>query len=641
VHLVEPGGRVCSGALAVFTALSKAPGRGWLAAAYQRIPGFAAASEAAYRAVAAHRGAAEKVTRLLWGSDPAPSTYFLSARLFRRGLGLIFFAAFLSLGIQVDGLIGRDGILPSGAFLEQARSELGPAAYRLVPTLCWLSPGDGFLHALCGGGLALSLLLVFDIAPAAALVLLWAFYLSLVSVGQVFLQYQWDALLLEISLLTIFLTPLRLRAGPGREPSPPAAALFLLRWLLFRLMFSSGIVKLASGDPSWRSLTALTHHYETQPLPTPIAWYAHRLPTGFHAFSTLVMFSVEILAPFFLFAPRRLRHAAAAVIGGLEILIALSGNYAFFNFLTLALCLLAFDDRALAPLVGAAPAASASAGPLRRRAGNVAAGILFALSLIPVAALLRPARWPRTVLRIYGVVEPFQSVNGYGLFAVMTTSRSEIVVEGSRDGREWRAYEFRWKPGDLRRRPRFVEPHQPRLDWQMWFAALGGYRENPWFVELLRRLLEGSPPVLRLLGRNPFPDSPPRYIRATVYDYRFTDFPTRRRTGHWWRRTPIGPYCPVFTRNFSGVARSDGIDLQEVRGPAPAAGTGDDDHPVAAGEQAALPEGSEGVGDHPVRVFRHREGEARHTGKQRRAAARFIPARDGVNGPPPEEFREE
>ncbi len=472
----------------------------------------------------------------------------VSARLFRRALGLVFFAAFLSFWVQADGLIGRRGILPSAARLEEAHREAGAAAYRLLPTLCWLAPGDGMVHALCAAGAICSLILVFDVAPAACLFLLWAFYLSLATVAQPFLDFQWDGLLLESALLALFLAPWR---GGKRASPPPRSGILLLRWLLFRLMFSSGVVKLASGDPAWRSLTALTHHYETQPLPTRIGWYAHQLPPACQRLSVLAMVAIELVVPFFLFAPRRLRHAAAAAIALLQVAIALTGNYAFFNFLTIALCLLAFDDRALArlrPRGEPVPPPPAAPRPAALRALRPAlAGAAFGLSLVPMAALLRPRRWPAPVLAAYGAVEPLRSFNSYGLFAVMTMTRPEILIEGSRDGETWIPYEFRWKPGDPNRAPAFVAPHQPRLDWQMWFAALGEERDNPWFLAFLRRLLEGSPPVLRLLARDPFPGGPPRYVRATLYDYRFTDFAARRRTGAWWVREPIGPYGPVVT----------------------------------------------------------------------------------------------
>jgi hypothetical protein len=462
--------------------------------------------------------------------------------LFHGVLGGVYLVAFASLWVQVDGLIGSRGILPAERLLAWARAQVGVERYWLLPTLCWLSGSDTALHLLCAGGVALAIALMFDLAPALALALLWAFYLSLANVGQVFLQYQWDSLLLETGFLAIFFAPLALRPRPSDEPSP--IALWLLRWLAFRLFFESGLVKRLSGDPTWRDLSALRYHYETQPLPTWVGWYAHQLPGWFQTVSCALVFVIELAVPLLIFAPRRLRNAAAVALLGLQLLIALTGNYGFFNLLAAALCIPLLDDRALPrrlfPLV---PSASGS------RAWHQAV-------LIPVAALsvgvsglelagslgLRP--WPQPAVALYRAVAPFSSINSYGLFAMMTTSRPEVTIEGSDDGIDWSPYVFRWKAGELGRAPAFVAPHQPRLDWQMWFAALGTCEENPWLVQLMLRLQQASPPVLGLLELNPFPHAPPRLIRAMLYDYRFTDLATRRRDGTWWLRTLRGPYCP-------------------------------------------------------------------------------------------------
>jgi hypothetical protein len=379
-----------------------------------------------------------------------------------------------------------------------------------------------------------------------ALFVCWAFYLSLSIGGQEFLEFQWDLLLLETGFLALWLAPVRrLRFGLSLEA--PRIVRALLLWLLFRLMFSSGLVKLASGDPNWRNLTALTYHYWTQPLPPWTAWFLDKLPLGFQKFSCLLMFAVELLAPFLIFAPRRLRLVGAAAMAGLEALIAATGNYAFFNLLTIALCVLLVDDasfpsrfRRRAPPDARPPRGAWSPWVLY----PVAAALLVTSSLHFFAGTLRwRLPWPAFTISLARAAIPFRSVGNYGLFMVMTTTRPEILVEGSADGATWLPYEFRWKPGDVNRRPAFVAPHQPRLDWQMWFAALGRCEENPWFTLFQRRLFEGSPPVLRLLARNPFPDAPPRFLRTTMYAYRFTDSETRRRTGAWWRRERIGPYC--------------------------------------------------------------------------------------------------
>ena len=482
-----------------------------------------------------------------------PPTYAVSSRVFLRLLGAAYGFAFWSLGVQILGLVGRRGILPAADLLEAAHRQFGAGALWQCPTLCWLSTSDLFLRTLCLAGAGLAVLVVLDVAPAPLLAALLVLYLSLTTVCQEFLWFQWDSLLLEAGFLGILLAPLRLR--PSRQPEPPdALARWLLWWLLFRLMCSSGVVKLASGDPAWRTLTALTYHYETQPLPTWIGWWAHQLPSWFQRFSCAVMFAVELIAPWCIICPAPVRRAGCATLITLQLLIAMTGNYAFFNLLTIALCLLLLDDavwpQAMRPAAPDGPS-TVPPGPRRwPRAVILPIGaVLLALSSVPLRLLARTRLNRRDAVAVlYGALEPLRLVNTYGLFAVMTTTRHEIVLEGSRDGRAWQAYEFRYKPGEVRRAPGFVAPHQPRLDWQMWFAALGPYQENPWFLRLCARLLEGSPDVRALLASNPFPEDPPRYLRAVFYTYHFTDPTTRRASGAWWRRDPDGLYCPVLAR---------------------------------------------------------------------------------------------
>jgi hypothetical protein len=352
--------------------------------------------------------------------------------------------------------------------------------------------------------------------------------------------YQWDALLLEAGFLAIFL-------GSSRM------LIWLFRWLLFRLMFLSGAVKLLSGDISWRSFTALPVHYESQPLPTPLAWYFYQLPGWFHHFSVGVVFFVELFVPFLVFAPRRVRFFAAGCIAFLQIIIALTGNYAFFNILTIALCLFLLDDKflsRLSPKALTAWIANRDKHPrwpfFHKAVCRAVVTLVIFVSGYQLLGIFAHASWAPAELAVRAVA-PFQIVNTYGLFAVMTTSRPEIIVEGSNDNQTWLAYEFKYKPGDLARRPAWVAPHQPRLDWQMWFAALGDYRSDPWTVQLMVKLLQGSPAVLRLFAKNPFPASPPRYVRALVYDYSFTTAAERRANGNWWRRELKGEYLPVLS----------------------------------------------------------------------------------------------
>jgi len=560
VQLIEVDGAVHSGAEAVFRALAQDSKWQWPLGFYEQSPSFAKIAEWAYRLIAANRAFFSLLTRWFWGRHIEQPGYFLIRWIFLRSLGVIYLVAFVSLWTQISGLIGHNGILPTDQFIPAVKQQcdeqgIGVERYHLLPTLCWFNCSDGFLNFQCAAGTILSVLLILGIAPAPSLVLLWLIYLSLVTVGRDFLGFQWDNLLLEAGFLGIFFAPLQLIPKPSREAPPSRLFLWLLRLLLFKLMFSSGCVKLLSGDPTWRNLTALTFHYQTQPLPTWLGWYANQLSLWFQKFSCAVMFGIELGAPFIIFTPRRLRFLGCAAIGSLQILILLTGNYTFFNWLTLALCLLLLDDFVLERVVprefsrcfspNSQPSILNCSLRWPRPLIMVLTVIILSASSFQLAAtlgcrssLLAPFGW------VAGQLAPFRTVNNYGLFAVMTTERREIIIEGSDDGVNWLPYEFKYKPGDVNRRPAFVAPFQPRLDWQMWFAALGDYRENPWFVQFCQSLLKGSPDVVALLEKNPFPDKPPHYIRAEFYDYHFTSFAERRATGSWWKREFIGEYLP-------------------------------------------------------------------------------------------------
>ena len=581
VHLVETDGLVYSGAEAAFRALAHGPHGSFLPELYLRHPIFARLTEGGYRFVAQHRVLFSRLTRIGWGRDVHPSTYTLVRWVFLKGMGVIYLVAFLSIWVQLMGLVGSSGILPATVTMFGYRQEanalkLGWHRYHAVPTLCWFSASDAFLRAHCVAGTTLAFLLLLGIAPAPCLFLLWLVYLSLCVVCREFLSFQWDNLLLETGFLAIFFAPVQILPRLSSAPPPSKLVLWLLRWLLFRLMLSSGLVKLLSGDPTWRNLTALKFHYETQPLPTWVGWYAHQLADPVQRASTLLMFLVELALPFLIFAPRRVRQIPCVGFILLQILILLTGNYCFFNLLTILLCLVLLDDAALLlvvprkwrPLFQRAQPANDNppepaeqppatthiappASPYRRWPIQVTFPLTCIAVLIPMmqfAALLRfHAPWPSPLMTLYSWVAPLRTFNNYGLFAVMTTNRDEIILQGSNDGKTWVDYEFKYKPGDQKRRPGFVAPHQPRLDWQMWFAALGNYQQNLWFVEFCVRVLNGSPQVLSLLKDNPFPNAPPRYLRAVVYRYHFTGLAERHRTGAWWRREPKGEYVPVLS----------------------------------------------------------------------------------------------
>jgi lipase maturation factor 1 len=316
----------------------------------------------------------------------------------------------------------------------------------------------------------------------------------------------------------------------------------LLKFLLFKLTVMSGMVKLTSGDDCWWNLTALDYHYWSQPLPTVFAWWADKSPDWFKHFSVAFCLVVEIIVPFFIWAPRRPRLIAAGLMIFLQIAIGLTGNYCFFNLLTIALCLLLIDD-------SVTTTARPAVAPYHKLSAYSAIAVIVVT--LPINAWLvftafKPdAEWPRPIAAVQRHLQAFQIVNGYGLFRVMTKDRLEIVIEGSGDGIDWLPYEFKWKPGDVMRRPGWCAPHQPRLDWQMWFAALGTARENRWFVDLIIRLLQGSRDVNRLLAKNPFRHEPPRYIRAVFYRYRFTTLSEHRQTGAWWKRQELREYFPA------------------------------------------------------------------------------------------------
>lgn len=540
VQFIDADGTISKGAEAVFRSLKYA-NKKWMLWCYEKIPGFAAISEWFYQLVASHRSLFSSITRLLWGEDLTPSTYVVSSWIFLRAVALIYLIAFLSLEVQVKGLIGSNGILPTREFLNYAYQRLGEQAYTIVPTIFWFKSTDLFLQLVCWSGVFFSVLLLIGFAQPLMLIVLWMLYLSLSSVCRDFLSFQWDVLLLEAGFLAIFMSPLRIMSA--RFSQPTALILFLQRWLLFRLMFSSGVAKLLSGDPTWRNLTALNYHYETQPLPTWIGWYFSHLPQLFHKTSVVMMFVVEVFLPFLIFAPRRLRIISFYGMVALQVLILLTGNYAFFNLLTISLCFLLLDDA----FYSAKLREKVRITKLQWPKLIIFPLFIFLLiaSLIQMSITLRSDVMPSSMLRWFEYVEPFRTVNRYGLFAVMTTSRPEIIIEGSDDQIEWKSYEFKYKPGDLKSKPSFVEPHQPRLDWQMWFAALGNYQQNPWFVSFCQKLLEGSPDVLSLLAKNPFPSKPPHYLRAMVYQYHFTDLKTKSQQGFWWRRDIEGSYLPV------------------------------------------------------------------------------------------------
>jgi predicted DCC family thiol-disulfide oxidoreductase YuxK len=577
-RLILPDGTHLRGAASVLRLMAFDPAWTWRApwVLYRYVPPLRPVAELGYRVVAGHRRWAGTVTHWLWGGRPRSSTFGLAAWLLLRAMGLAYLVAFASLLPQIDGLAGPNGILPVPEFLAAVRQALGsgPAAWWRVPTLAWIGgSAEAFLPLLAGAGILAALLLLLNLLPRTAAIAAWLLYLSLDVAGQVFLSYQWDALLLEAGLLTVLLT-FCLPRSRGRffaTAAPAFGLVWLFWWLFFRLNFESGLVKLASGDPSWRHLTALSYHYETQPLPNPLSWFAFQLPAWFQHASTLGVLVIELGAPVLVLLPRRLRFAGAGAIIALQTAILLTGNYGFFNLLTLALALTVFDDGAWRAVLRHVPGgtellrrmrrarsgAGQAVGPRGVGAGFPGLAVVVALYVVigagQVVRIVDEGLVPAPVEKLEMAVAPFQVVNGYGLFAVMTTTRPEIVLEGRTGNGPWQEYDFRYKADRLGQMPRQVAPFQPRLDWQMWFAALtaeqtsaaGAPHFDLWLARFVIRLLQGDHDVTGLLAPDsPFRQQPPDVIRGMLYEYRFTTPDERRRTGDWWARRLVGPYLP-------------------------------------------------------------------------------------------------
>ncbi|HEX6544725.1 MAG TPA: lipase maturation factor family protein, partial [Bryobacteraceae bacterium] len=483
-----------------------------------------------------HRSGAFHLTRALFGSKIQPLSYGVTESLFLRLLGIIFLFAFWSLHSQMLGLVGSQGLIPAAQTLQSMRAAVGTRAFLFAPSLLWFHPGDSWLQWISSLGIVASLFLVVSgwlgqswqrIATAACFVL----YLSLAAVGQPFTLFQWDALLLEAAFLALF-------AGIPLLP-------WAYRLLVFRLMFESGCVKLLSGDPNWRNLHALRFHFMTQPLPNPIAWYVYQAPGWLLDWFTFLTLLIELVCPWLLFLPRRARHIGATILIVLQLLILLTGNYAFFNWLTIILCLWAFDDLTFKQLGRwLRDSAVAVKSAVRRKLLTAVLACLMFLGAVQVIALFAP------VVAIpfgglYSLVGALQIVNSYGLFAVMTTTRPELVYECSNDGQNWKEYSFPYKPGDVKRELPIIAPFQPRLDWQLWFAALdGNYQADRWTGNLVIRILEGDKAVMALLGSRPPFATPPKYVRVALYDYWFTDEAERRKTGAIWNRRFERLYLP-------------------------------------------------------------------------------------------------
>ncbi len=469
--------------------------------------------------------------------------YRLISALFLRLLAIIYFIAFYDLTFQITGLVGEQGILPLGPWMEGLLVDMGWQAFLFLPTLFWFDQSNLFLQSITWAGCGLSLLLFFNIRPRLSLLLLFVFYLSLVNAGQTFLRFQWDGLLLEAGFLAIFLRP------------DSRIMIFLFRWLLFRLRFMSGLSKLVMNDPSWLGFYALVFYFETQPLPHAGSWYFHNLPQILLIAATVAVLIIEIIVPFMMFLSRRYRFIAAWLTLGLQLLILLSSNHNWFNFLSIALCLFLFDDKALRRIVpsGLEQWLVHGGGAISLQRPASQGFKLFTTGLaavVVIAGVLNTYRMAvsedinRTIDDGLDVLQAWHLVNTYHVFPTMTTRQIELKIEGSIDGIEWKPYEFKYRPGDLDRPPPIVIPHQPRLDWMVWFVPLHP-RHVSWFDQFLRALLDNSADVTALLKHNPFTDQPPRFVRVTAWHYRFSSPQQREMTGNWWQRDYLGPFAPM------------------------------------------------------------------------------------------------
>jgi len=540
---------------------------------------------------------------LRWFAGPGPvgpPGSLLPRWIFLRALGVIYFSAFYSLVFQIRGLLGPSGLLPTGMYLDQISSILGRSRYWYAPTLLWFDSSDRALMALCWIGMIASLLLILNLWPRGMLVICFVLFLSFVSAAQDFSGYQSDGMLLAAGFISLLFVSggMRPRFGAGAPPS--RSSLWLLRLLWFSIYFESGISKYFGGDPSWRNLTAMDQYYQNGPLPTWIGWYAQQLPHGFHAATALLTLSVELLLVWLVFLPRRFRLTCFFIVTGLQIGIILTANYAFLNYLVLSLGFLLLDDRFLLRFFPPRWTASVRAD-LERPPSEESKETIVELDLHTLAPLDLPAERPlvspdeevaasvpwRTRLRavrsiaglwlsgfvlawlLYAnvfqilaqvfrdiplppqpvtVLEPFRIVDRYGLFGRMTWKRYEIEFQGSNDGTNWIPYPFRNKPQNPAEAPRIYAPYQPRFDWNLWFASLDTWRDNPWVVRAEQLLLSNDSDVIALFAANPFPQGSPKQVRAVLWQYWFTNLAEKRATHMWWRRQYLGLYAPELER---------------------------------------------------------------------------------------------
>jgi len=501
--------------------------------------------------------------------------------LFLRALGGIYFSAFFSLVFQIKGLIGPQGILPAGSYLEAVGHTVGHwRGVWYAPTVLWCSSGSGMLVALCWLGMIASVLLILNLWPRGMLAVCFVCFLSFVSAAQDFSSYQSDGMLLEAGFISLFFAPPRLRPGLGLTHPASRASRFLLLWEWFRIYFESGMAKILSGDPEWRNFTAMDEYYQNGPLPTWIGWYVQHLPHRFHAATVYATLAMELAVVWMFLLPRRWRIVCFSIVTPWEIGVILTANYTFLNYLVLALGMLLLDDRFLQRWFPArwAENAVSTFDDIRDRVPNwreklsrirSATGLTLSAIMLSwifyaaTASMLANYHLPTSPIE---ALEPFRIANRYGLFAVMTRGRYEIEFQGSDDGQNWKPYHFRFKPQELNEAPRIYAPHQPRFDWNWWFASLGSWHEYPMVPNTIVRLLSNDKDVLHLFVENPFPEAPPHEIRTVLWQYWFTSMEEKRTTGMWWKRQLLGRYAPTLEKTQSGeikVVEWDDVQSRE------------------------------------------------------------------------------
>ncbi len=488
-----------------------------------------------------------------------PHSYWLTRFVILRLLGFVYFVAFLSLARQVLPLIGKNGLLPVELYLKQAQRYFGSDlnAVFQVPSIFWMSTSDAFLAFMAWTGAVLSLLVMLGFANAILLGILWVLYLSFVHIGQDWYSYGWEIQLLETGFLSIFLCPL-IDGRPFPRRPPPVPVIWLFRWLIFRIMLGAGLIKIR-GDSCWRDLTCLAYHYQTQPIPNPLSRTLHFMPLWFHKLGTLWNHLNELIVPWFAFGPRRARHIAGCLLVSFQIILILSGNLSFLNWLTIVPALACFDDsllRRVMPgfLVRKAKDASEDARISRTQGILVPVLVLLvaALSIFPVANLFSSQQVMNTSF------SPLHLVNTYGAFGSVGRVRDEIIFEGTDEAvltqqTHWKEYEFKCKPGDPLRRPCIITPYHYRLDWQIWFAAMSSPDQYPWTLHFVWKLLHNDTGTLSLLANNPFPNTPPRYIRAELYRYQFA--PANNPAGAWWKRRRLAGWLPALSVDDQNLRR--------------------------------------------------------------------------------------